>query len=247
MFGWKILILVISTVDVWLFKKKKTWRVIVAQVRDKVEIQTIYGVNEEYLFITTSMFCLWTEIWIHLIFRLDHSSLRPQNVHASSLNINNQIYSPDCDNQYRHYESILVKANTTGHYSFLSESTIDIYGLIYANTFNPLNPSENLLDTDDDSALDLQMKLGIRLSAEMTYVLVVTTSRYKQIGLFSIVVSGDDKVTLKRQSKCRHALIGCFSPLYSCKRHWTGIIRFRRTSSQWICSSVVLVSSSNNR
>ena len=106
-----------------------------------------------------------------------------------------------------------MKVKRTGSYSFQSDSEMDLYGVIYVNKFNPLTPAENLLGTDDDSALDLQMKLSTWLTTEMRYVLVVTTSRHEQIGAFSIVVSGDEKLMLQRLGKCRDAWIGCSSRL----------------------------------
>ena len=75
------------------------------------------------------------------------------------------------------------------------------YGFIYKNTFNPLNPPENLLDVEDDRCSDLQFRLNIRLSGGMTYVLVITTYQSKETGAFSIVVMGANKVILKRLSE----------------------------------------------
>ncbi len=117
------------------------------------------------------------------------------------MSTNNQIYSRDCDEEYFYYESIQVKVNTSGYYSFRSYCTMNPYGLIYRNTFDPLNPLENLLHTDDDSGSDLQFRLNIRLSVGMTYVLVVTTYLLKETGAFSILVLGDNGVILERLSK----------------------------------------------
>ncbi len=138
---------------------------------------------------------------IDFIIHLVYSSLVPQNGYFSSLSTNNQIYSRDCDKQNLYYESIQVKVNTTGYYSFRSYSTIDAYGFIYRNTFNPLNPLENLLHREDDSGSDLQFTLDIRLSGGMTYVLVMTTYQLKETGAFSIIVQGPNKVILNRLSE----------------------------------------------
>jgi hypothetical protein len=94
-----------------------------------------------------------------------------------------------------------VKVNASGYYSFRSYSTMNAYGFIYKNTFNPLNPSENLLNTDDDSGSDLQFRFNMRLSGGMTYVLVMTTYWLRETGPFSIVVLGDNKVILQRLSE----------------------------------------------
>ncbi len=91
--------------------------------------------------------------------------------------------------------------NTSGYYSFCSYSAIDANGFIYKNTFNPLNPSENLLHAEDDSDSHLQFRLNIYLSSDMTYVLVMTTYQLKETGAFSIIVQGPNKVILNRLSE----------------------------------------------
>ena len=97
--------------------------------------------------------------------------------------------------------------NKSGDYSFHSYSTIDTYGSIYKNTFDPLNPLENLLQAVDDSNSEFQFGLDIGLSGGMTYILVMTTSELQETGPFSIVVLGDNKVILKRLSEYIHACI----------------------------------------
>ena len=78
---------------------------------------------------------------------------------------------------------------------------MNAFGSIYRNTFNPLKPLEHLIDMDDDSGSDLQFRLNLHLSADMTYVLVMTTYWLKEIGTFSIAALGDNKVILKRLSE----------------------------------------------
>ncbi len=130
-----------------------------------------------------------------------YTSLVRQNVYFSSLSTSNQIYSRDCDKQNLYYESIQVKVNTSGYYSFRSYSDIDANGFIYRNKFNPLNPLENLLYAEEDSVSDLQFRLNIRLNSDMTYVLVMTTYQLKETGAFSITVQGPNKVILNRLSE----------------------------------------------
>lgn len=128
--------------------------------------------------------------------------MAPRNVYTSSLSTSNQIYSRNCDKENLYYESIQVKVFETGYYSIRSYGSMDAYGLIYRNTFNPLNPSENLFQTEDDSYSDDQFRFDIRLNGDMTYVLVVTTYLLKEIGEFSIIVQGPSKVILERLSEC---------------------------------------------
>ncbi|CAF1066950.1 unnamed protein product [Adineta steineri] len=123
-----------------------------------------------------------------------------QKIYSSSLTKFNQIYYRDCNKRKTYYESIQVKVIESGDYTFRSIGDIDGYGSIYKTKFNPLDPSDNLLKTDDDSSSDIQFKLDIYLHVDMIYVLVVTTSDTKETGEFSIVVLGKNKVILERLS-----------------------------------------------
>ena len=78
---------------------------------------------------------------------------------------------------------------------------MDTYGFIYRNTFDPLNPSENLLQAEDDSSFDFQFRLNILLSGNMTYVLVMTTYQLKETGPFSIIIQSANEVILERLRK----------------------------------------------
>ena len=124
-----------------------------------------------------------------------------QNSYFSSLSTNNQIYSRDCDKKNLYYESIQVKVIESGYYSFSSGSPIVTSEFIYRNKFNPLNPSENLLHTENERGSNMQFKLTVRLSGGMTYVLVMTTYELKETGAFSITVLGPNKVILERLSE----------------------------------------------
>ncbi|CAF3832453.1 unnamed protein product [Adineta steineri] len=123
-----------------------------------------------------------------------------QNIYSSSLTNNNQIYYRDCNKQNFYYESIQVKVTESGHYTFRGSGDIDPYGSIYKNKFNPLDPSENLLDKHYDGGSVIQFKLDINLDVDMIYVLVVTTYESKETGKFSIHIFGKNKVILERLS-----------------------------------------------
>ncbi|CAF0779514.1 unnamed protein product [Adineta steineri] len=129
-----------------------------------------------------------------------NSSSLLQKIYSASLTKNNQIYYRDCDKRNFYYESIQLKVTESGYYTFRSSGDIDPYGSIYKNKFNPLDPSKNLLKTDDDSGSNTQFKLDIHLDVGMTYVLVVTTYESKETENFSIVVLGPNKVILQRLS-----------------------------------------------
>lgn len=119
-----------------------------------------------------------------------------------------------------YYEAIQINVYTAGTYRFISQSfasdnymdttdtysfatqsynsqgNIDSYGYIYQDSFNPSNPSMNLLKSDDDSAGNLQFGLTVLLQPDTTYVLVFTTFNQNVFGPFTIVASGPDNVIL---------------------------------------------------
>ncbi|CAF0995619.1 unnamed protein product [Adineta steineri] len=123
-----------------------------------------------------------------------------QNTFLSSLTNNSQIYYRDCDKQNFYYESIQVKVTKSGYYTFNVSGEIDPYGSIYNNKFNPLDPSENLLNQEYARNSDIQLKLDIYLDADIIYVLVMTTFDSKEIGEFSINISGRNEINLERLS-----------------------------------------------
>ena len=122
-----------------------------------------------------------------------------QFTYASTLTTESRIYSRgSCLSVNHFYEAIEISTVTGDYYAFWSSSVMDMYGYIYKNTFNPLNPSMNLLSEDDSTCNNMQFGLTVQLQANTTYVLVATTYQPNKIGNFSIIISGPTKVTLKR-------------------------------------------------
>ncbi|CAF0987415.1 unnamed protein product [Adineta steineri] len=130
----------------------------------------------------------------------DKTSSILQKIYSSLLTNNNQIYYRDCQKEIFYYESIQVQVIESGYYTFRGSGEIDPYGSIYKTKFNPLDPSENLLDQEYGHGSDIHFKLDIHLNGDMAYILVVTTFESKDTGEFSIVVSGKNKVILERLS-----------------------------------------------
>jgi hypothetical protein len=95
----------------------------------------------------------------------------------------------------------------TGSYVIWSESSIDTYGYIYKNDFDPLKPSKNLIREHNGTCNNGQFKLIIDLENNTQYVLVVTTYYPYMIGSFSVFVSGPDNVSLNQFSKYLHGFM----------------------------------------
>jgi hypothetical protein len=97
-----------------------------------------------------------------------------------------------------YYEAIQVRVPTTGLYSFRSISSLDAYGYLYENDFNPWDISSNLLTRDDDSGGSVQFLITYTLQSTGTYVLVFTTYSPGETTAFSIAGSGPAVVSFTR-------------------------------------------------
>ncbi|CAF1456547.1 unnamed protein product [Adineta steineri] len=95
----------------------------------------------------------------------------------------------------------------TGYYALSSDSSMDTFGDIYEDDFNPMNPFENLLSQDYRSCSYEDFKFIVYLHTGTKYILVVTTSSPNITGNFSILTSGSTNITLNPYT---HVLTNCF-------------------------------------
>ena len=95
-----------------------------------------------------------------------------------------------------YYQAFRVTVSVSGPYVFTSSSSIDTYGCLYNDPFNPYSPSFNLIISDDDGGGNTQFRINTTLQFGRTYILVVTTYRSSDVGSFSISVGGRGSVTL---------------------------------------------------
>jgi hypothetical protein len=129
-------------------------------------------------------------------------------VYSSALTGNSQTYAQfvyKASNYY--YEAMQVNVGETGCYSFGINSSVDTFGYIYLDTFNPLFPSRSLIIQNGERLNNMQFKHPTRLHASVTYILVVTTSSPNVTGSFSILVSGPNNVSLNHISEYMHSLV----------------------------------------
>ena len=99
-----------------------------------------------------------------------------------------------------YYQAIQVTVPIIGSYTFISSSTFDAYGIIYADTFLASEPMANIIAQDDGANDSGHFYLTAYLKADIPYVLVFTTNKQNKIGSFSIVASGPDQVTFKQRT-----------------------------------------------
>jgi hypothetical protein len=114
-----------------------------------------------------------------------------QSSYNGRLNVNSPMYCRDsCETFNHYYEAIMVNVDEVGSYNFQSQSDFDAYGSMYANSFDPSNPSENLLVQNDDGGENMQFNLTVVLQPQSTYILVVTTYNSYITGSFQVIASG---------------------------------------------------------
>ncbi|CAF4317101.1 unnamed protein product [Rotaria sp. Silwood2] len=109
------------------------------------------------------------------------------------------FHRPDRDPEYNYYYQVIeILAPASGTYTFTSDSGIDTMGFFYDTSFDPSNPSANLIAEDDDGgAINLQFHIEAFLEAEHPYILVVTTHGESETGSFSISADGPASVGLR--------------------------------------------------
>ncbi|CAF4519539.1 unnamed protein product, partial [Rotaria sp. Silwood2] len=78
----------------------------------------------------------------------------------------------------------------SGTYAIETSSSMDTYGYLYNNTFDPASISTNLLAENDDGPSSTNFQISIYLQALTRYIVVVTTYDPSTTGTFSIVASG---------------------------------------------------------
>ncbi|CAF0987997.1 unnamed protein product [Adineta steineri] len=130
-----------------------------------------------------------------------------QSNYSSELTMNSQTYSRDCRESNYYYQTIRVNIVENAYYALSSDSTMDTYGYIYKDDFNPLNPFENLLSQNYRSCSYEDFNFIVYLHSDTKYILVVTTSSPNKTGKFSILTSGPNNITLDPYTQ---SLTNCF-------------------------------------
>jgi len=98
-------------------------------------------------------------------------------------------HADQMENRY-YFESIQVNVLIKGTYIFTSNSSINTYGYLYDDQFNPADLSLKLISENDDSNGQGQFRIAAILQSHRIYILVVTTFSPATTGQFSIVSSG---------------------------------------------------------
>jgi hypothetical protein len=124
------------------------------------------------------------------------------SIYSSELTTTMERYSRDqCQASNYYYQSLKFRVDTSGFYKFSSNSSVHMYGYLYHDTFNPFDPSHNLLVENDNMCTKEQISFDFSLCTHATYVLVVTTQVSGRTGAFMIQVLGSGNITFNRLGK----------------------------------------------
>lgn len=97
-----------------------------------------------------------------------------------------------------YYDVFTIVASTANQYTFSSRSAVGTYGYLYLPSFNKSLPEQNLINYGQSWETNGQFQFTNYLDSGVTYYLVVATSRYLDIGKYQLVITGTNRVTLKR-------------------------------------------------
>ena len=135
---------------------------------------------------------------IHTFFTFIKFSLGLKATYTSELTKETQVYARVCGEGSFYYETIEIKVQHKGNYNFDSNSSILLYGYIYENSFDPSYPNENLLTQSNFTCGQYRFKIITDLQVNIKYILVVTTFSSNVRGLFTLLVTGPQNITLNR-------------------------------------------------
>ncbi|CAF0790659.1 unnamed protein product [Adineta steineri] len=112
--------------------------------------------------------------------------------YSSALTINSQMYcrTSVCSTPNTYFQAIQLNVSISGTYTFVSNSSMDTYGYLYYNTFDPNYPPVNIIILDDDGDGARQFQLTAHLQISTRYILVVTTFYQDITGSFTITATG---------------------------------------------------------
>lgn len=102
-----------------------------------------------------------------------------------------------CPSSLYYFQAIQFNVTVSGLYSILCQSNISVSAYMYENTFDPIFPNTNFVESVS-SYDSCRVGSDITLSSLTTYILVVTTKYPNVIGSFTIVVKSPTPIDFTR-------------------------------------------------
>jgi hypothetical protein len=119
------------------------------------------------------------------------------STYAGALVVGDLLYARPNQTTANYYcDPLQVIVNVTGNYTFQSNSSVDLTGFLYNNSFNPANASANVIAYSNDAGTGTpQFQFAIVLNSDVVYLLVVTTFAPNITGSYTITASGPGNAT----------------------------------------------------
>ncbi|CAF1021563.1 unnamed protein product [Adineta ricciae] len=118
--------------------------------------------------------------------------------YSSALTISSQTFcrSGSCSDAKQYFEAFRLTVLATGPYSMKSSGNLDTYGYLYSGTFDPFNPTTNLVTSNDDDGGNRQFMMNATLQTSVQYIIVVTSYYTFNLGPYTVTVTGPGSVAL---------------------------------------------------
>ena len=124
------------------------------------------------------------------------------STYSSILTTNSESFSREKCGPLNYYQALQIDVAVSGQCVLWSSSSMDTYGYLYQDRFDPVDPSTNRIISNDDGCDDGQFRLQYFLQKSTSYILVVTSYRENTTGPFSIRTWGGGNVSFIRMGKC---------------------------------------------
>ena len=128
-----------------------------------------------------------------------------QTKYSSNLSVNSHKcnHNKECRLLNFYCEMIEIHTKEEGLYTITSDSTKDLVGYIHKNNFTLFDLNINKIGSDYNSHDNNQFKITLYRQANISFLLIVTTTQEFEQGDFSITVHGPSTVSIRHQSKFR--------------------------------------------
>ncbi|CAF0989789.1 unnamed protein product [Adineta ricciae] len=116
--------------------------------------------------------------------------------YSSALTISSQTFcrGASCLDASQYFEAFRLTVLATGLYSMKSSGSLDTYGYLYSGTFDPFNPTANLVTSNDDDGGSRQFMMNATLQASVQYIIVVTSYYTFNLGSYTVTITGPGSV-----------------------------------------------------
>jgi len=113
----------------------------------------------------------------------------------------------DCKYLDFYCEVIEIHTSEEGSYAITSNSTIDIVGYVYENDFVLFDLLVKQIRWQDDMHNNNQFRITLHRQMNTSFILIVTTKKAHEQGVFSITVKGPGNVSIRRKSMCSFSFL----------------------------------------